>query len=72
MAKRKKFKVVVCGYKPYVVKRDEIGFWIIDGKEVEEEYIITAENEINAEKIAIKKFEKDGGYFDEIVSVIAL
>lgn len=64
-----KFEITVVGYNPYRIKVNELGFFIIEGKEITRKYVISATTQEKAEEVAIKKFEKEGGYFDEIQSV---
>jgi len=63
-----KYKVVVSGYKPYNLVEEGLGY-VIDGNEKTEIYIIDAYSEEEAIEKAIEKFEEEGGYFDEIVSI---
>jgi len=69
MRENKIFKVVVSGIKPYKIENDEFGFHVVTGEEIVEIYTVKAPNQKQAEEIAIKNFERNGGYFDEIIEI---
>ena len=69
MRENKIFKVVVSGIKPYKIENDEFGFPVVTGEEIVEIYTVKAPNQKQAEEIAIKNFERNGGYFDEIIEI---
>jgi len=61
-----KFKIKVSGFKNWEIQELVDGGYVLKGEEVSKTYIIEARDIEEAERKAIKEFEKRGYYFDEI------